>query len=54
MQVAILTIDRPTDLIYGRLAIIINSYVRNSVDENTLDHVAFLSEVGRSVGRSVV
>jgi len=25
------------DLIYGRLPIIINSYVRNSVDETTLD-----------------
>jgi len=30
------------DLIYGRLPIIINSYVCNSVDETTLDHVAFL------------
>jgi len=32
-------------LIYGRLPIIINSYVCNSVDENTLDHVAFLREL---------
>jgi len=33
------------DLIYGRLPIIINSYVRNSVDEITLDRVAFLREL---------
>jgi len=33
------------DLIYGRLPIIINSYVRNSVDETTLDRVAFLREL---------
>jgi len=33
------------DLIYDRLAIIINSYVRNSVDETTLDRVAFLREL---------
>jgi len=33
------------DLIYGHLHIIINSYVRNSVDETTLDHVAFLREL---------
>jgi len=33
------------DLIYGRLSIIINSYVRNSFDENTLDRVAFLREL---------
>jgi len=32
------------DLIYGRLPIIINSYVRNSVNETTLDRVAFLRE----------
>jgi len=32
------------DLIYGRLPIIINSYVRNSVDETTLDRVAFQRE----------
>jgi len=29
----------------GRLTIIINSYVRNSVDETTLNHVAFLREL---------
>jgi len=33
------------DLILGRLPIIINSYVRNSVDETTLDRVAFLKEL---------
>jgi len=33
------------DLIYGRLPIIINSYVRNSVDETTLDRVAFWREL---------
>jgi len=33
------------DFIYVRLPIIINSYVRNSVDETTLDRVAFLSEL---------
>jgi len=33
------------DLIYGRLRIIINSYLRYSVDETTLDRVAFLSEL---------
>jgi len=33
------------DLIYGRLPIIINSHVRNSVDESTLDRVAFLREL---------
>jgi len=33
------------DLIYGRLPIIINSYVRNSVDETTLDRVAFLRDL---------
>jgi len=33
------------DLIYGRLPMIINSYVRNSVDETTLDRVAFLREL---------
>jgi len=33
------------DLIYGRLPIIINSYVRNLVDETTLDRVAFLREL---------
>jgi len=33
------------DLIYGRLPIIISSYVRNSADETTLDHVAFLGEL---------
>jgi len=33
------------DLIYGRLSIINNSYVRNSVDETTLDRVAFLREL---------
>jgi len=33
------------DLIYGCLPIIINSYKRNSVDETTLDHVAFLREL---------
>jgi len=27
------------DLVYGRLPIIVNSYVRNSVDETTLDRV---------------
>jgi len=32
------------DLIYGRLPIIINSYVRNSVDETTLDRVAYFPE----------
>jgi len=32
------------DLIFGRLSIIINSYVRNSVDQTTFDHVAFLRE----------
>jgi len=33
------------DLIYGRLSIIINSYVRNSVDETTLDRLrGFLEE----------
>jgi len=32
-------------LIYGRLTIIINSYVRNSVDDSTLDGVAFLREL---------
>jgi len=32
------------DLVYGRLPIIINSYVRNSVDKTTLDRVAFLRE----------
>jgi len=31
------------DLIYSRIPIIINSYVRNSVDETTLDRVAFLT-----------
>jgi len=34
-----------SDLIYGHLPIIINSYVRNSVDETTLDRVAFLREL---------
>jgi len=33
------------DLIYGRLPIIINSYVCNSVDETTLDRVAFMGEL---------
>jgi hypothetical protein len=33
------------DLIYGRLPIIINSYVRNSVDETTVDRAAFLREL---------
>jgi len=33
-----------SDLICGRLPIIINSHVRNSVDETTLDRVAFLHE----------
>jgi len=33
------------DLIYGRLPIIINSYVRNSIDETTLDRLAFLREL---------
>jgi len=33
------------DLIYGRLPMIINSYVRNSVDETTLDRLAFLREL---------
>jgi len=33
------------DLIYGRLPIIINSYLRNSVDETTLDRVALLREL---------
>jgi len=33
------------DIIYGRLPIIINSYVRNSVDKTTLDRVAFLREL---------
>jgi len=33
------------DLICGRLPIIINSDVRNSVDETTLDRVAFLREL---------
>jgi len=33
------------DLIYGRLPIIINSYVRNSVGETTLNRVAFLREL---------
>jgi len=33
------------DLIYSRLPIIINSYVRNSVDETTLDCVGFLREL---------
>jgi len=33
------------DLIHGRLPIIINSHVRNSVDETTLDRVAFLREL---------
>jgi len=33
------------DLIYGRLPTIINSYVRNSVDETTLDRVALLTEL---------
>jgi len=33
------------DSIYGRLPIIINSYVRNSVDETTLDRVVFLREL---------
>jgi len=32
------------DLINGRLPIIINSYVRNSIDGTTLDCVAFLRE----------
>jgi len=36
------------DLIYGRLLpIIINSHVSNSVDETTLDRVAFLRELIR-------
>jgi len=30
---------------YGRIPIIINSYVRNSVDETTLDRVAFPREL---------
>jgi len=30
---------------YGRLLIIINCYVHNSVDETTLDRVAFLREL---------
>jgi len=33
------------DLIYGRLSIIINFYVHNSVDETTLDRVAFLRQL---------
>jgi len=33
------------DLLYGRLPIIIISYVRNSVDETTLDRVAFQREI---------
>jgi len=33
------------DLIFCPLPIIINSYVRNSVDETTLDRVAFLREL---------
>jgi len=33
------------DLIHGRLPIIINSYVRNSVDQTTLDRVAFLRKL---------
>jgi len=33
------------DLIYGRLSIMIKSYVRNSVDETTLDRVTFLREL---------
>jgi len=33
------------ELIYGHLPIIINSYVRNSVDETTLDRVAFPREI---------
>jgi len=33
------------NLIYGRLPIIINSYVRNSVDETALDRAAFLREL---------
>jgi len=33
------------DLIYGRLHIIINFFVRNSVDETTLDRVNFLREL---------
>jgi len=33
------------DLIFGHLPIIINSYIRNSVDKTTLDHVAFLREL---------
>jgi len=33
------------DLIYGRLPVIINSYVSNSVDDTTLDRVAFLREL---------
>jgi len=33
------------DLIYGRLPIIINSYVSKSVDETILDRVAFLREL---------
>jgi len=32
-------------LIYGRLPIIINSYIRNLVDKTTLDRVAFLREL---------
>jgi len=33
------------DLIYGRLPITINCYIRNSVDETTLDRVVFLREL---------
>jgi len=33
------------DLIYGRLPIIINAYVRNSVNETTVDRVAFMREL---------
>jgi len=32
------------DLIYGRSPVIINSYVRNSIDETSLDRVAYLRE----------
>jgi len=33
------------DLMYGHLPIVINSQVRNSVDETTLNHMAFLREL---------